>query len=213
MAEDKKTPGVECESIHRDGTGLGCTHDGGQDAWLVERTRRGDERAFEELVRRYERRLIKTLYHLVGDLEVARDITQETFLRFYQSLERFDASRRVGPWLFRIAVNLATDWRRRGRHLSASTRAQRHGVEPNHRIEYPETDDRALAEEVRHVLSQIPEPYRMVLVLRELEGMPTSEIAAITGRKEATIRWRVAQARHMFRELWEARLNGRSQSK
>ncbi len=180
----------------------------GHDAWLVEQARRGDQAAFEEIVHRYERRLTKALYHLVGDIEVARDIAQESFLRFYQALHRFDASRRVGPWLFRIAVNLATDWRRRGRHLSTRARAQQRGVEPTSQVGYPEADDRALAEEVRHVLNQLPEPYRLVLVLRELEGLPNSEIAAITGRKEATIRWRLAQARQMFKELWHARLNG-----
>lgn len=177
----------------------------GTDSWLVERARGGDEEAFAELVRRYERRVIKTLYQLVGNLEIARDLTQETFLRVYRSLDRFDTSRRFGPWLFRVAVNLATDWMRRGRHLSVTNQATQRGMEPSPGVSRPEMERRELVQEVRHVLMMLPENYRIVLVLRELQGLSTAEIAAITGRKEATIRWRLGQARQMFRELWDQR--------
>ncbi len=180
-----------------------CTK--GSDSWLVERARSGDEDAFAELVRRYERRVIKTLYQVVGNLEVARDLAQETFLRVYRSLDQFDTSRRFGPWLFRVAVNLATDWMRRGRHLSVMNQATQRGLEPRPAVTRPEADQRALIQEVRHVLMMLPENYRIVLVLRELQGLSTAEIAAITGRKEATIRWRLGQARQMFRDLWEQR--------
>lgn len=180
----------------------------GTDSWLVERSRAGDQEAFAELVRRYERRVVKALYQLVGNLEIARDLAQETFLRVYRSLEKFDTSRRFGPWLFRVAVNLATDWMRRGRHLPANNLAHQRGVEPRRLSESPETEQWETVQEVRHVLALLPEKYRIVLVLRELQGLSTAEIAAITGRKEATIRWRLGQARQMFKELWERRNNG-----
>ena len=85
------------------------------DAWLVERARHGDHTAFAVLVRRYERKLIRVLARLVRDSELARDLTQETFFRVYNRLERFDTARRFGPWLFRVGVNLGLDWLRRSR--------------------------------------------------------------------------------------------------
>src|SRR4051794_39495358 len=78
----------------------------GGDARLVERAREGDDRAFATLVTRYERALIRVLARLVRDEELARDLAQETFWRVYNRLDRFDTSRRFGPWLFRIGVKL-----------------------------------------------------------------------------------------------------------
>src|SRR5262245_46474233 len=85
------------------------------DARLVEEVRRGDHGAFEQLVRRYENRLIGVLLRFVRDRELARDLAQETFLRVYERLDQFDPSRRFGPWLFRIGVNLALDYLRKRR--------------------------------------------------------------------------------------------------
>ena len=82
------------------------------DAWLVERARHGDHQAFAVLVRRYERKLIRVLSRLVREPEQARDLAQETFWRVYVRLDRFDTSRRFGPWLFRVGVNLGLDWLR-----------------------------------------------------------------------------------------------------
>jgi RNA polymerase sigma-70 factor (ECF subfamily) len=82
---------------------------------------------------------------------------------------------------------------------------------PGEKMPDPGVDDprRALnlQEEVRSVLNEIPENYRTVLILRDLENFSTSEIAAILGRKEATIRWRLAEARTRFQRLWEQRQN------
>ena len=88
------------------------TEEGG-DARLVERARGGDDRAFAALVARYERKLIRVLARLVHDEELARDLAQETFWKVYNRLDRFDTSRRFGPWLFRIGVNLGLDQLRR----------------------------------------------------------------------------------------------------
>src|SRR5438270_7671336 len=83
------------------------------DARLVEQARDGDDRAFATLVSRYERALIRVLTRLVRDEELARDLAQETFWKVYNRLDRFDTSRRFGPWLFRIGVNLTLDGLRR----------------------------------------------------------------------------------------------------
>jgi RNA polymerase sigma-70 factor (ECF subfamily) len=178
------------------------------DAWLVEQGRRGNYEALGELVRRYESRLVRVLYRFVGDRELARDLAQETFLRVYCSLEKFDPSRRFGPWLFRVALNLATDWMRGGKHLSTVQQLRQHAAGRGRPSETNAVEQLELVEEVRRVLQGVPYPYRIVLILRDLEGLTTSEIAAITGRTEATVRWRLAQGRHMFRRLWEERQEG-----
>ncbi|WP_165249397.1 RNA polymerase sigma factor [Paludisphaera soli] len=178
------------------------------DAWLVERTRRGDHAAFGVLVRRYERKLIRVLARLVRDPELARDLAQETFWRVYSRLDRFDTGRRFGPWLFRVGVNLGLDQLRRGRGETPSTSIDRAAGDDGAPFELPDPDPRVraeLAQEVQFILAQMPVSYRTILVLRDLEGFSSSEVAAIVGRREATIRWRLSKAREKFRHIWERR--------
>jgi RNA polymerase sigma-70 factor (ECF subfamily) len=176
------------------------------DARLVENVRLGDQSAFEQLVKRYEGRLINVLLRFVRDRELARDLSQETFLRVYERIDQFDPSRRFGPWLFRVGVNLALDFMRKRKRrvwpsLFSDSRADRAPdpavADPRVRLD--------LEQEVRHVLESIPEKYRTVLILRDLENFSSSEIAAILHRKEATIRWRLAEARLRFENLWKRR--------
>jgi len=180
------------------------------DARLVEEVRRGDHDAFGELVRRYEGRLLSVLLRFVRDRELARDLCQETFLRVYSRLDRFDPARRFGPWLFRIGVNLGLDTLRKRRRrrwpLFFSDSPAEMGIDPASPDPREHLD---LQQEVRQVLDAIPEQYRTVLVLRDLENFSTSEIAAILDRKEATIRWRLAEARTRFQRIWERRQTNR----
>ena len=176
------------------------------DAWLVEHARHGDHQAFAVLVRRYERKLIRVLMRLVREPEQARDLAQETFWRVYTRLDRFDTARRFGPWLFRVGVQpgpgLAPQHqehtagggfdRSDRRQWAGDLRAARSG--PRIQAE--------LAQEVQFVLGLMPVSYRTILVLRDLEGFSSSEVAAIVGRREATVRWRLAKAREKFREIW-----------
>lgn len=177
------------------------------DARLVEDARRGDRDAFGLLVQRYERRLIRVILRFVQDYELARDLAQETFLRAYERLEQFDPSRRFGPWLFRIGVNLTLDYlRKRKRRGTWALFSESSGVRPPDPGVPDPRKTAELRQEVRAVLDEIPEKYRSVLILRDLENFSTSEIAAILNRKEATIRWRLAEARNRFQKLWEKRL-------
>jgi RNA polymerase sigma-70 factor, ECF subfamily len=179
------------------------------DARLVEAARRGDRDAFGALVRRYERRLVRVIFRFLPDQELARDSAQEAFLRAYERLDQFDPSRRFGPWLFRIGVNLTLDYlrrrKRRGKWSLFSDAPADHPPEPAAPDPRNALD---LSQEVHRVLEEVPEKYRSVLVLRDLEGFSTSEIAAVLGRKEATIRWRLAEARSIFQRLWSRRQGG-----
>jgi RNA polymerase sigma-70 factor (ECF subfamily) len=177
------------------------------DARLVERARAGDDRAFAGLVNRYEGKLVRVLARLVNDEELARDLAQETFWKVYTRLDRFDTARRFGPWLFRVGVNLALDHLRRPAPPPTAS-IQRPGDDDRRGFDLPDPDPRLreeLAQEVRFVLDRVPRPYRTILVLRDLEGFSSAEVAAIVGRREATIRWRLAKARELFRQQWERR--------
>jgi len=177
------------------------------DARLVEQARDGDDRAFAILVARYERALIRVLARLVRDEELARDLAQETFWKVYNRLDRFDTARRFGPWLFRIGVNLTLDALRRHEPPPASSIDAPAG-DGRRAFELPDPDPRVraeLAQEVQFILEKIPAAYRTILVLRDLENFSSAEVAAIVGRREATVRWRLAKARDLFREHWERR--------
>jgi RNA polymerase sigma-70 factor (ECF subfamily) len=179
------------------------------DARLVEQARSGDDHAFAVLVGRYERKLVRVLARLVRDEELARDLAQETFWKVYNRLDRFDTSRRFGPWLFRVGVNLGLDQLRR--HVPAPEGAvsiDRPAADGRPAFDLPDPDPRLRAEtaqEVQFLLDRVPVLYRTILVLRDLEGFSSAEVAAIVGRREATIRWRLAKAREMFRLEWERR--------
>ncbi len=178
------------------------------DASVVEMVRRGDRDAFGILVQRYERRLLSVLGRFVSDWDLARDLSQETFLRAFERLDQFDPSRRFGPWLFQIGVNLALDFSRKKnkkRKLWLSLFSDSRSETPPDPASADPRPGQDLAQEVRHVLAMLPEQHRTVLVLRDLENFSTSEIAAILHRKEATVRWKLSEARDRFQRLWEQR--------
>jgi len=210
MREPPEVPGMETQPSAAPLTGARARGTGAEeagDARLVEQARGGDDRAFATLVGRYEAKLIRVLARLVHDEELARDLAQETFWKVYNRLDRFDTARRFGPWLFRVGVNLGLDHLRRP-DAAPTTSIDRPRGEDGRVFDLPDPDPRTreeLAQEVRFVLDRIPVPYRTILVLRDLEGFSSAEVAAIVGRREATIRWRLAKARDQFRIHWQRR--------
>lgn len=176
------------------------------EAKLVEDARRGDRDSFGALVLRYEQRLIRVVLRFVTDIDLAKDLAQETFLRSYERLDQFDPSRRFGPWLFRIGVNLTLDFLRRRKRRGKWTLFSEGSSErqPDPAVEDPR-QHLELSQEIHRVLEEIPEKYRSVLILRDLENFSTSEVSAILERKEATIRWRLAEARNRFQKIWTKR--------
>ena len=109
-------------------------------------------------------------------------------------------------------MNLGLDWLRRSRtEPSPPASIHRPHGDGELSFELPDPDPRIkaeLAQEVHHILAQLPVAYRTILVLRDLEGFSSSEVAAIVGRQEATVRWRLAVAREKFREIWQRRQGG-----
>ena len=171
----------------------------------------GEQQAFTELVRRYEKRLQNFVFGTLGDRERAEDLIQETFIRVYRHLERFDQSRKFSTWIYTIAGNLAkNELRNRSRNPVVLFQALMKNWEADFRPlewEDPKTrpDDlyrrRALREKVHEAVGKLSEHHRVVFVLRELHGKSYEEIADITGCSLGTVKSRLNRARNNFARL------------
>jgi len=168
----------------------------------------GREDAFRELVERYQDRAFWIAKGMVGNPEDARDVAQDAFIRVYRSVDRFDPKLRFYTWFYQIVVNLSIDHLRRSKkrtRLSIDDVAENGEGSIEGRSEAPqkalERDE--LAKRVARVLEELPEKYRSVIVLRDLEGFDGKEVADIEDATHATVRWRLHKARQMFREAWE----------
>lgn len=184
-----------------------------EDARLVERAVEGDDAAFRRLVSKYQRLAFRTAYGFLNDEHLAHDVSQEAFVRVHRKLRSFDTSRPFSTWLRRIAVNLSIDELRRQRRraetsLEASdAEGEDSGADPVRRAELSEERTAVWA-----VLDRLPLKYRAVMVLREIDGLPYSDIAKILGKPEASVRWRLHRARQLFREEWLALQEGEGMS-
>jgi RNA polymerase sigma-70 factor (ECF subfamily) len=171
----------------------------------------GDERGFQELVERYETRLLNFVYRTIGDREKAEDLVQEVFIRVYRHLHRFDRSKKFSTWAYTIASNLAkNELRNRSRNPLVLFQAIKRNWEDEDRplqFEDPGSrpDDlyrkRHLRALVEQSVAQLPEHHRQVFVLRELEGKSYEEIAEITECNLGTVKSRLNRARTSFADI------------
>ncbi len=178
----------------------------------------GEERAFTELVERYQTRLLNFIYRTIGDRDRAEDLVQEVFIRVYRHLHRFDRSKKFSTWVYTIASNLAkNELRNRSRNplvLFQSMRSQSDEGEERP-IEFEDAtsrpDDmyrkRHLQELVEGTVSKLPEHHREVFVLREIEGKSYEEIAEITHCNLGTVKSRLNRARTAFAAIIEPQID------
>jgi len=165
------------------------------EAFLVARARKGDASAFEEIVRRHQRRVYAVALRIVRAHDVADDVSQEAFVRAWRSLDRFEAGRPFAPWVCRIAANLAIN------HVR-SPRAREDGLPEGH-LETPGPDPGPLAavldDEAGRVLdaavASLPAEQRAVFVLRAVEEMSYEAIADALGLSPGTVMSRLFRAR------------------
>lgn len=166
------------------------------------RAQKGDRRAFETVARDYANMVIAIAYHMLGSREEALDCAQDVFVRAWENVGRYDPKWSVATWLRRIATNLALDKLRRRRLVTPIPEglAERAASPVETPADAAERNERARI--VHRLLDLLPEKYRAVLVLREMEGLEVSEISRITGVQAATVRWRLHRARALFKEHW-----------
>ena len=181
------------------------------DSGVVSAFLEGESRAFDELVNRYQNRLLNFVYRTTGDRERAEDLVQEVFVRVYRHIHRFDRSRKFSTWIYTIASNLAkNELRNRSRNPLVLFQTIRRNWEDDDRplqFEDPGSrpDDlyrkRHLREAVEDAVEKLPPHHRNVFVLRELEGKSYEEIAEITSCNLGTVKSRLNRARNAFASL------------
>lgn len=178
------------------------------DGALVERARTGDRDAFESLVRRHHRRIYRTLLGLTGNKEDAEDLTQMTFLKAYEHLGNFEGAAKFSTWLTRIAINEGLQ-RLRGRKpmesLDDAGEDEDDDFRPRQIRAWTESPEQALSRsEIRSVVEQelmrLPEKYRLVVMLRDLEELSTEQTAQALGLGTAVVKTRLLRGRLMLRE-------------
>jgi len=176
------------------------------DADLIAQCLRGQTHAFGELVARHQDRLYGTLVGVLGSAEDARDVAQEAFVSAFQKLHTFRGRSAFYSWLFRIAMNFAVSRKRKRGRPTVSIEAVRDagGHEPPdaHPEVAPDYSLQAAERQtaVRAALAELPDEFRTVLVLKEMENLKYEEIAEIVGCPIGTVRSRIHRARSELRE-------------
>ena len=190
------------------------------EAQFIERLKRGDEAAFEILVNERSGEIYGLLYRLTENREEARDLTQETFLRAFQSIVHFRGESDLRTWIYRIAINQARNrwrwWRRRRRDVTVSIDAPEIGngrlglvsTLRSKNVKDPEQD--ALESEreraLKKALSSLRRVYREAVVLRDIEGFAYEEIATALDISVGTVKSRLARGRQELRRKLEGSL-------
>lgn len=179
-------------------------------AQLIARAQAGEQAAFDQLMTQHQRRVVALAWRLLGTPDDARDAAQEAFLRVYKHLNKYDPTQDFNGWLYRIVVNVCRDLQRqRSRHGAASLEeAFEFGNLPepatreNSEAVIQAEQERAL---LQRALACLSEKERRAVVLRDLEGLPTEEVARLLGSTPTTVRSQISMARvklRTFREKW-----------
>ena len=185
---------------------------------FIERLKRGEAAAFEMLIAEHSGEIYGLLFRLTENAEEARDLTQETFLRAFQNIDRFRGEADLRTWIYRIAINQARNrwrwWRRRRRDATVSLDAshayssQTVGETLVEASQNPEQQTLAHEREValRAALRKLSRSYREAVVLRDIEGFSYEEIAATLGINVGTVKSRLARGRQELRQRLEGSL-------
>ncbi|KQV95901.1 RNA polymerase sigma factor RpoE [Rhizobacter sp. Root1221] len=177
------------------------------DAPLIERVKRGDVKAFEMLVVKYQRRIERLIGRMVRDVDLVPDIAQETFIRAYRAIPQFRGESQFYTWLYRIAVNTAKKalvGLKRDPIVTESARASREDDDETSRVENELTDgetpeavlaSKEIAAAVNAAIEALSEDLRQAITLREIEGLSYEEIADLMNCPIGTVRSRIFRAR------------------
>jgi RNA polymerase sigma-70 factor (ECF subfamily) len=180
---------------------------------FIERLKQRDERAFNELVQLYERRIFRLVLRMLGRRDEAEDMVQEVFVQVFKSIDSFRGEAKLGTWVYRIAVNLCKN---RGKYLQRRKSNAQDELEPAaergalHQARGVTTGEAAGPDQmiqgyqleviVKQAITELEPDFREALVLRDVEDLTYDEIAEITGLAEGTVKSRIHRARTMLKE-------------
>jgi RNA polymerase sigma-70 factor (ECF subfamily) len=181
------------------------TWDGITDEDVVDRVRAGDTDLYEILMRRYNQRLNRVAFTILRNDAEAEDVMQEAYVRAYQHLNQFAGAAKFSTWLTKIAVHEAlARVRRRGRNGGESSLDTSLHIKDSGRTAIPDPErqayDRELMLALEGAIAALPDSYRLVFVLRAVEGLSGSETAACLDIGEEAVKTRLHRARHMLQK-------------
>ena len=176
------------------------------DGELVRTALAGRESGFEELVRRYQRPIAAYVYRMVGDYDAALDLTQEVFIKVYNSLARYRSEFKFSTWIYKIAHNAAIDYLRRHtvreQALAGSVDGERREttIESRRLTPEQESEKKERRSEIESVVQLLPAAYRELIALRHSHDLSYDEIAEVTGLPLGTVKNRLFRAREAMRD-------------
>ena len=174
---------------------------------LVHQARRGDLKAYDELVQRYQQRIYATIYHMTANHEDANDLAQDSFIKAFQALKSFKGGSSFYTWLYRIAVNKTINFlkqRKHRQHFSLNDLDFQTENNPDlvalisHKTPLREVGLTELQKKLNEALLKLSEPHRMVVVLHDVQGQSHEEIAEIMDCNIGTVRSRLFYARQQL---------------
>ena len=179
---------------------------------LVARAQTGSEKAYRELLGRYQRPVFSIIFRMIRDREQAEDLAQETFVRVFNNIDRYDPRFKFSSWIFKIATNLTIDWIRKKELNTVSIDGSRNAVTPDQieatsitlasPDENPEEllEARQLGQEIEGAIGRLRPEYRAAILLRHVEGREYQEIAEILALPLGTVKTYIHRGRNELRE-------------
>ncbi len=168
---------------------------------IIKKAQQGDQEAFQKIVQKYKAQVAGIAYRMIGDYEDAKDISQMVFVKIYQNLNRFDTSKKLSTWLYRITINASIDFIRKFRKHKFEVLDNVIGQLKEKKNDVEKVYQRGLVRlAISEALDGLNPKQRSVFVLRDLEGLDIKEVAQITGMPQATVRWYLHRARAKLRD-------------
>ena len=172
---------------------------------LIARLQKRDEASFEELIRQYEKKVYTLCFRMCGNSEDAEEAAQDAFLALWRGIDRFRQESSLSTWIYRLATNACIDTLRRRKKQSGSVSLDDEELfvdavdtspQPQETVEHRETQKL-----LQEGLSALPEEYRKVLILREIEGLSYTEIAESASIELGTVKSRISRGRSLLRNF------------
>jgi RNA polymerase sigma-70 factor (ECF subfamily) len=167
---------------------------------IIEKAKKGDQNAFQQIVDKYKTQVASIAYKMVGDYEDAKDISQIVFVKTYQNLVNFDTTKKLSTWLYRITINASIDFIRKHKKHKHELLDNIFGELREKKQDVEKIYQRNLIKwAIKDSMEALNPRQKAVFVLRDLEGLDIKEVAQITGMPQATVRWYLHRARSKLR--------------
>jgi RNA polymerase sigma-70 factor (ECF subfamily) len=180
---------------------------------LVVLAQKGSEKAYRELLGRYQRPVFSLIYRMVRDREQAEDLAQETFVRVFNNIDRYDPAYKFSSWIFKIATNLTIDWIRRkevptvsidgSRYATSSDDIEASTITVESDDENPEEllESRELGSQIEAAIGKLRPEYRQAIVLRHIDDLPYEDIAQIMALPLGTVKTYIHRGRKELQDM------------